>query len=265
ALVARAGFRRAGSSPPPRLRRRVVPAAGLLGAPPLLDQHRDGLGPEREGGAELAFDTHLGALARCAPFLAHHREVTGAVRDLVGAVPQHANRATHRAGHAHGLVVEARGIVEQRLDRRHRALAADQDQRDQRGQDTRAPERSLHGASVGLGLGPEYAIPEPPDAKLRGLPRAPGRGIRGSPSVDRVLPLTGDVTRPRVATFYPAGMDDAALVARVLAGDAAAFTVLVDRYYGDCSRFALRMLANAHDAEDALQETFLSAYAALGR
>lgn len=74
-----------------------------------------------------------------------------------------------------------------------------------------------------------------------------------------------DVTRAQDAAFYATGMDDAELVARVLAGEVAAFTVLVDRYYPDCTRFALRMLGNPHDAEDALQETFLSAYTALGR
>lgn len=77
------------------------------------------------------------------------------------------------------------------------------------------------------------------------------------------LPL--DVTRPPVAAFYSTGMDDAELVARVLEGDVAAFTELVDRHYRDCSRFAVRMLGDRHDAEDAIQETFLSAYAALGR
>jgi RNA polymerase sigma-70 factor, ECF subfamily len=83
--------------------------------------------------------------------------------------------------------------------------------------------------------------------------------------VNRSLRLPLDVTRPPVATFYVTGMDDAELVARVLAGDAAGFTVLVDRYYGMCLRFALRTLGNRHDAEDALQETFLNAYSALGR
>jgi RNA polymerase sigma-70 factor (ECF subfamily) len=77
------------------------------------------------------------------------------------------------------------------------------------------------------------------------------------------LPL--DVTRPRAAAFYSSGMDDAALVARVLEGDVAAFTGLVHRHYQDCARFAVRMLGDRHDAEDAIQETFLSAYAALGR
>jgi len=81
----------------------------------------------------------------------------------------------------------------------------------------------------------------------------------------RVARLPLDVTRTPVAALYSTGMDDAALVARVLEGDVAAFTELVDRHYGDCSRFAARMLGNRHDAEDAIQETFLSAYSALGR
>ena len=60
-------------------------------------------------------------------------------------------------------------------------------------------------------------------------------------------------------------MDDAELIARVLDGDVEAFSVLVDRHYGDCSRFAIRLLGNRQDAEDALQEAFISAYQALGR
>lgn len=82
--------------------------------------------------------------------------------------------------------------------------------------------------------------------------------------MSRILRLPLDVTRPPVMALYATGMDDAELVARVLAGDRGAFTLLVDRYEGDCLRFAFRMLGNRHDAEDALQETFLSAYAALG-
>ena len=81
----------------------------------------------------------------------------------------------------------------------------------------------------------------------------------------RTLPLTLDVTRAGAAAFHSTGMDDAVLVARVLEGDVAAFTEIVRRHYRDCSRYAVRMLGDRDDAEDALQETFLSAYGALGR
>ncbi len=59
--------------------------------------------------------------------------------------------------------------------------------------------------------------------------------------------------------------DDAADVQRVLAGDVDAYAALVDRYYDRCARFAIRMLGNRDDAEDALQATFLRAYKALHR
>ena len=52
--------------------------------------------------------------------------------------------------------------------------------------------------------------------------------------------------------------DDAADVQRVLAGDVDAYAALVDRYYDRCARFAVRMLGNRDDAEDALQATFLA-------
>jgi RNA polymerase sigma-70 factor (ECF subfamily) len=59
--------------------------------------------------------------------------------------------------------------------------------------------------------------------------------------------------------------DDAADVRRVLSGDVDAYAALVDRYYEQCARYAVRMLGNRDDAEDALQATFLRAYRALGR
>jgi RNA polymerase sigma-70 factor (ECF subfamily) len=60
-------------------------------------------------------------------------------------------------------------------------------------------------------------------------------------------------------------MTDAEAVRRVLDGDVDAFATLVDRYYDRCARFAVRMLGNRDDAEDALQATFLRAYRALDR
>jgi len=86
-------------------------------------------------------------------------------------------------------------------------------------------------------------------------------------TVPRALPLeaTRNVTRPPDAALHGSGMDDATLVTRVLEGDVAAFTEIVHRYHRDCTRFAARMLGDRHDAEDAIQETFLSAYSALGR
>jgi RNA polymerase sigma-70 factor (ECF subfamily) len=50
-----------------------------------------------------------------------------------------------------------------------------------------------------------------------------------------------------------------------LNGNADAFTRLVDRYYERCARFAVRMLGDRDDAEDALQQTFLRAYRSLGK
>src|SRR5205085_265316 len=59
--------------------------------------------------------------------------------------------------------------------------------------------------------------------------------------------------------------DDAADVQRGVSGDVDAYAKLVDRYYDRCERFAVRMLGNRDDAEDAQQATFLRAYRALGR
>src|SRR5260370_10277097 len=59
--------------------------------------------------------------------------------------------------------------------------------------------------------------------------------------------------------------DDGAAVSRVLGGDIDAFSALVDRSYDRCARYAVRMLGNRDDAEDALQATFLRAYRALGK
>jgi RNA polymerase sigma-70 factor, ECF subfamily len=58
---------------------------------------------------------------------------------------------------------------------------------------------------------------------------------------------------------------DAELAGRAVRGDTAAFAVLVHRHYGDCLRYAARMLGDREDAEDAVQEAFVRAFRALPR
>jgi RNA polymerase sigma-70 factor (ECF subfamily) len=58
---------------------------------------------------------------------------------------------------------------------------------------------------------------------------------------------------------------DATIVRRVLAGDAEAFGVLVDRHHGRCLRLAVHLLGDAAEAEDAVQEAMLRAYRFLAR
>jgi RNA polymerase sigma-70 factor (ECF subfamily) len=58
---------------------------------------------------------------------------------------------------------------------------------------------------------------------------------------------------------------DELLVRRVLAGEKQAYAGLVERYRVRLGRYAVRMLGNHADAEDALQDTFVRAYRSLAR
>jgi len=60
-------------------------------------------------------------------------------------------------------------------------------------------------------------------------------------------------------------ISDAAVVARVLAGDRDAFRLLVERHTRSIYGVAYRMTGNQQDAEEILQETFLRAYKSLHR
>lgn len=60
------------------------------------------------------------------------------------------------------------------------------------------------------------------------------------------------------------GMNDLAIITRVLNGDVEAYARLVDRHYNRCARIALRIVGNREDAEEALQDAFLRAFNALG-
>lgn len=59
--------------------------------------------------------------------------------------------------------------------------------------------------------------------------------------------------------------DDLALVTRLKEGDQVAYAELVEQHSGQIYRLALRMMGNEADAEDVLQETFLSAFKAIDR
>ena len=65
-------------------------------------------------------------------------------------------------------------------------------------------------------------------------------------------------------TRNASGEDDAALVARILGGDAAAFEIVMRRHNGALFRTARAILRDDADAEDALQEAYLAAYRNLG-
>lgn len=58
---------------------------------------------------------------------------------------------------------------------------------------------------------------------------------------------------------------DADLVARLQAGDQSAYAQLVEEHAGKVYRLALRLMGNEADAEDVLQETFLSAFKSIDR
>jgi RNA polymerase sigma-70 factor (ECF subfamily) len=59
--------------------------------------------------------------------------------------------------------------------------------------------------------------------------------------------------------------DEGGLVARTLAGDRAAFGVLVQRYAGQARRVARAVLGDPDDADDAAQDGFLSALVKLAQ
>ena len=72
--------------------------------------------------------------------------------------------------------------------------------------------------------------------------------------------------KPDPATNAPApgsAGDRSLLVRAAQQGDVRAFAGLVDAYYARCLRFALHMLSNRGDAEEAVQDAFVRVYRAL--
>jgi RNA polymerase sigma-70 factor (ECF subfamily) len=62
----------------------------------------------------------------------------------------------------------------------------------------------------------------------------------------------------------PAALEDAALLARVSAGDEAAIEALYERYGGACYGLARRILNDAQLAEDVVQQVFLALWQGTG-
>jgi RNA polymerase sigma-70 factor, ECF subfamily len=58
---------------------------------------------------------------------------------------------------------------------------------------------------------------------------------------------------------------DASLAGRAARGDVDAYEALVRRHHASCLRYAERMLRHRADAEDAVQDTFMRAFLAIGR
>jgi RNA polymerase sigma-70 factor, ECF subfamily len=66
------------------------------------------------------------------------------------------------------------------------------------------------------------------------------------------------------AASLPQGIADGELATRVATGDGAAFELLMRRHNRRLYRIARSVLRNDADAEDALQETYIAAYRAIG-
>jgi RNA polymerase sigma-70 factor (ECF subfamily) len=81
-------------------------------------------------------------------------------------------------------------------------------------------------------------------------------------SKPRPLQLISPTVRPDAPE--PGGAEERSLLVRAAQqGDVRAFATLVDAYYARCLRFALHMLGNRGDAEEAVQDTFVRIYRAL--
>lgn len=66
------------------------------------------------------------------------------------------------------------------------------------------------------------------------------------------------------ASWHDEGVEDRALIDATLSGDRQAFGVLVERETRTVYRACLRILGRPHDAEDVTQESFVTAYRAIG-
>ncbi len=66
-------------------------------------------------------------------------------------------------------------------------------------------------------------------------------------------------------SYADEGMDDLALIGRIAAGSESALSTLYDRWHGVVSALADRILADADEADDVVEETFWQAWRNAGR
>lgn len=104
------------------------------------------------------------------------------------------------------------------------------------------------------------------------MSQAAAQSGRGASEADASLPRVvtySVVTNPTLPgsskTKAPAERPDAEVIAQVRAGDVDAFGALVTKYRERYARYAVRMLGNREDAEEALQDAFVRAYRSLDR
>src|SRR6185437_13908371 len=72
-----------------------------------------------------------------------------------------------------------------------------------------------------------------------------------------------DATRGIDSPLLVETRSDADLIAQVLAGHSDAYAILVDRHRDRCYRFAVRLLGDRDDADEALQSAFVRAFRGL--
>src|SRR3954449_6187 len=78
----------------------------------------------------------------------------------------------------------------------------------------------------------------------------------------QVLPRTGRLFLPRSPQVL-AAFSDERLVEQVRRGNEAAFEAIYDRHHSGILSFCRHMLASPHEGEDAVQQTFVSAFDAI--
>jgi RNA polymerase sigma-70 factor, ECF subfamily len=85
----------------------------------------------------------------------------------------------------------------------------------------------------------------------------------GAQPLGRIYRIDLSTSNPRSLASRVARDDEHLLVAAAKGGDVSAFEELVQRYEGKILRLTMNITRNREDAEDAMQEAFLKAYAHL--